>query len=72
MKALLPVFVLAAAALTGTSCTTLEQTNTEFSRPYRKAPTSSDYASPRVDPYSAAGAWDVRQGGGSTDIAYRN
>jgi hypothetical protein len=72
MKVILFVFVLAAVALTGISCTTLETTNTNYSRPYRKATMGGYYPSSRVDQYSTSGAWDVSQGGGSTDIAFRN
>jgi len=72
MKVILSVFVPVVVALTGTSCTTLKQTNTDYSKPYRKATMGGYYPTQRVNPYSASGAWDVRQGGGSTDIAFRN
>lgn len=72
MKILLSALLFALVAFAGTSCTTLDQTNTDYSKPYRKAVPSGFYGAPRVDPYGAPGIWDVRQGGGSTGIAYRN
>lgn len=72
MKFLIPVFVLTAAALTGTSCNTLDQTNTNFSNTNRRMATRGYYSSPRFDPAGAPGLWDVKQNGGGTSIAYRN
>lgn len=72
MKILLPALLLALVAVTGISCNTLDQTNTDYSRPYRKVAPGGIYGAPRVDPYGVPGIWDVRQGGGSTGIAYRN